>query len=172
MQSPPWIERMLEYVRDHGELSAGICFLLGFGESLVLVSLFVPSTALFLGIGAAQSAAGGAFWPLWLAGSVGAFAGDVLSYAIGRRYKRNIEQVWPFNKYSSLIPKSQVVFERWGWLSIVGGKFVGGLRPFLPVAAGMVQMPWSTFLASSAASCLLWAGVFLAPGFGLTALMK
>ena len=170
IESGSWTHRALEWMREHQDFSGAVCFLLGFGESLVLVSLFVPSTVLFLGIGTAQSAAGGAFWPLWLAGSAGAFVGDVVSYAVGRRYKAEIAGAWPFTKYPTLLPKSQAMFERWGWASIVIGKFVGGLRPFLPVAAGMMRMPWTVFLASSAVSCLIWAGVFLAPGFGLTLL--
>lgn len=172
IEAGSWTDRLLVWVREHGELSALVCFFLGFAESLVVVSIFVPSTVLFLGIGTAQSAAGGPFWPLWLAGSAGAFAGDVVSYAVGRHYKDQISSCWPFTRYPDLLQKSRGMFARWGWATIVLGKFVGGLRPFLPVAAGMVRMPWPVFLTSSAISCLLWAAVFLAPGFGLALLLR
>jgi membrane protein DedA with SNARE-associated domain len=171
-QDATWTERLLVFVRDNPELAALTCFGLGFGESLVLVSLLVPSTVLFLGIGTAQSAAGGSFVTLWLAGALGAFVGDVLSYAIGRTFKADIVRLWPFTAYPDLIPRSEAMFQRWGGLSIIGSKFVGGLRPFVPVAAGMMAMPLPTFLVASAISCLAWAGIFLSPGFGLTLLIK
>jgi membrane protein DedA with SNARE-associated domain len=169
---PDWVTPVLAWMKEHPELAITVCFLLGFGESLAVVSLFVPSTALFLAIGGAQSAAGGAFWPLWIAGSVGAFLGDVISFALGRLFKDRTEQVWPFSAYPTLIPRSRTIFEKWGGYSIIGGKFVGGLRPFLPVAAGMMRMPWPTFRVASAFSCVLWAGVFLAPGYGVALLLK
>jgi membrane protein DedA with SNARE-associated domain len=167
-----WIDATLAFFKDHSEFAPLICFLLGFGESIALVSLFVPSTVLFLGIGAAQSASGGSFLPLWLAGSAGAFIGDVVSYAVGRYFRDDVARMWPFTKYPDFIPKGRIVVERWGGLSIIGGKFIGGLRPFLPVAAGMMSMPWVIFLLSSAVSCLIWAGAFLAPGFGVSFFMK
>ena len=52
-------------------------------------------------------------------------------------------------------------------LSIIGGKFVGALRPFLPLVAGMLDMPWALFLGASAVSSLIWAATFLAPGYGI-----
>jgi membrane protein DedA with SNARE-associated domain len=163
---PTWIQQALALVRDHPEMAALVCFVLGFAESIALVSLFVPSTILFLAIGAAASAAGGAFWPLWLAGAAGACIGDGCSYLVGRWLKDDVRRIWPFTRFPDLLPQSRSVFERWGALAIVGGKFIGGLRPFIPVAAGSMDMPWAAFLIASAGSSLLWAGVFLAPGFG------
>lgn len=160
-------DALLAFARDHTELTGVVVFALGFAESIVLVSLFVPSTALFLGLGALHSAAGGEFWPVWLAGASGSFAGDCVSYAVGRWFKADVVKLWPISRYPELVPKGQALFQRWGALSIVGSKFVGGLRPFVPVVAGAMSMPWAIFIIGSAASSLLWAGVFLSPGYGL-----
>ena len=123
-----WIEAALALFKANIEFAAPICFLLGFAESIALVSLFVPSTVLFLGIGGAYSASGGTFLPIWLAGAVGACAGDCISYAVGRYFKDDVDRIWPFTKMPGLIPKGRTAFERWGVLSILGGKFVGGLH--------------------------------------------
>lgn len=163
---------VLTFFREHGEFAAAICFLLGFAESIALISLFVPSTVLFLGIGGAHSAAGGAFTWIWLAGAAGACLGDCVSYAVGRYFKDGVPALWPFNRFPGLMPKGRSLFERWGPLSIVGGKFVGALRPFIPVVAGMMDMPLPLFLIASAVSSLMWAGVFLAPGFGFSLLVR
>lgn len=159
---------ILRFFIENKEYAAGVCFLLGFGESIALVSLFVPSTMLFLGIGGAYSAVGGSFLPIWLAGAFGAMVGDCISYFIGRYFKDDVDKVWPFTKMPGLIPKGRSAFERWGAMSIIGGKFIGGLRPFIPVVAGIMNMPFGIFLAASAVSSLIWAGAFLAPGYGLS----
>src|SRR5262249_30580190 len=158
---------LLAFMRDHVQFTGIVVFLLGFGESIALVSLFVPSTFLFLGIGGIHSAAGGEFWPIWLAAATGACVGDCVSFWLGRHFKDDVAKTWPMSKFPELIPKGQAAFERWGALSIIGGKFIGGLRPFIPVVAGTMMMPWPLFLAASAISSLIWAGVFLAPGYGL-----
>lgn len=165
-----WIDRSLAFLRDNTELTGFVVFALGFAESIALVSLFVPSTILFLGIGTAHSAAGGAFVPIWLAGAAGAVLGDIVSYLLGRYFKNDVHKIWPISKFPDLIPKGRAMFERWGLLSIIIGKFIGALRPFIPVVAGMMDMPWALFLIGSVVSSLLWAGIFLAPGYGLTLL--
>jgi membrane protein DedA with SNARE-associated domain len=167
-----WWDFALVFVQQNAHLTAPVVFALGFAESIALVSLFVPSTFLFLGIGAVYSASGGEFWPIWLAGATGAAIGDCLSYGLGRYFKNDVRRIWPISKYPALIPRGQVLFERWGVFSIIIGKFVGGLRPFVPVVAGMLTMPVGLFVLGSVASSLLWAGVFLAPGFGITFLMN
>jgi membrane protein DedA with SNARE-associated domain len=162
-----FLHPVLDLARANPGMTALIVFALGFAESIALVSLFVPSTLLFLAIGGIHSAAGGQFLPVWLAGSVGAAAGDIVSYLLGRLLKNDVGGMWPFSRMPGLLPKSRAFVERWGFWSIVLGKFIGGLRPFVPVVAGMMDMPWLLFVIASVASSLLWAGVFLAPGYGV-----
>jgi membrane protein DedA with SNARE-associated domain len=165
MSLADWKDRLLAFVRNHEQFTGLIAFLLGFGKSIAVVSLFVPSTSLFLGIGGIHSAAGGEFWPIWVAAAAGACAG--LSFWLGRNFKDGVAKTWPISKYPALIPQGRAAFERWGVLSIIGSKFMGGLRPFIPVVAGTMLMPWPVFIGASAISSLIWAGAFLAPGYGL-----
>ena len=166
---PLW-DTTLDFARDHVAWTACIVFALGFAESIALVSLFVPSTILFIAIGGLHSAAGGQFHLVWLAGAAGAAVGDGISYLAGRLYSNDVHRFWPFSRMPGLIPKGRALFERWGFWSIIGGKFIGGLRPFIPVVAGMMRMPWGLFALGSTVSSLIWAGVFLAPGYGLSLL--
>lgn len=166
-----WKDGALDLVRQHIALAEPVVFLLGFAESIAFLSLFVPSSVLFLGIGGMHSAAGGQFWTTWLAGGVGAFIGDIVSYLLGRYYKNEIAQMWPLNHRPEWYAAALGIFKQWGFLSILGGKFLGFARPFLPVVAGASHMAWPSFLCASAVSSLAWAGVFLAPGYGLSWLM-
>ncbi len=158
---------VLDMARAHAGMAAPIAFLLGLGESIPVISLLVPSTVLFLAIGAVWSAAGGEFMTMWLAGSGGAFAGDVAAYAIGHRCRDHIAGIWPFHSRPHWYERTRAFCHRWGAPGVVGSKFTAGVRPLVPVMAGAMHMPLAAFLAASALSCLVWAGVFLAPGFGI-----
>ena len=57
-------------------------------------------------------------------------------------------------------------------LGVVGSKFLGMMRPFVPVVAGATGMRWPLFLIASAISCLMWSGAFLGPGHGLVWFMR
>jgi len=166
------VSELIDFVENNEEWVAPIVFLLAFAESLVVVSLFVPSTLLFLGIGAAHSAADGSFVTTWLAGSTGAVLGDVVSFAFGWYFKRDVMRLWPFSTMPRLLARSRLMFARYGYLAIVVGKFLGNFRPFLPIVAGALRMPWRVFIPASIVSSFLWAGAFLAPGYGVVTLFK
>lgn len=163
---------ILDLVRDHLALAAPMAFLLGLGESIPVLSLLVPSTVLFLAIGGLHSAAGGEFLPVWLAGSSGAFAGDLAAYALGHSYRDHIHGVWPFRHRPHWHARARTFCHHWGAPGVIGSKFTAGVRPLVPVMAGAMRMPVILFAAASAVSCLIWAGVFLAPGYGMTFLAR
>lgn len=146
-------------------------FAMGFAEGIPGLSLLVPSSPLFLGIGAIHGAAGGTFWHLWLPASIGAVIGDCVTYAIGRRYKDEAARLPLLARYPGWQTRGQQMFERWGVLAIIGGKFLGFMRPFLPVVAGALKMPLWMFLPASIISSFAWAGTFLAPGYGIKWIM-
>lgn len=156
----------MAFLHGHVAWTPWLVLALGFAESIALVSLFVPSTFLFLGIGALHSAAGGHYVDVWVAGAAGAAIGDGVSYTLGRMFKDDAHRMWPFTRMPELLPKGRAMFEKWGFWSILGAKFIGGLRPFIPVVAGMMDMPWGLFALGSVISSLAWAGIFLAPGYG------
>ncbi len=164
-------DQVLEFATLHFAWIEPIVFALGFGESLVVVSFFIPSTVLFLGIGGLHAAADGTFWHLWLAGATGAFFGDIVSYVVGRYFKKDISQFKPVRQYPEIYARTRLICKKWGSLAIIGSKFMGMLRPIVPVAAGAMAMPAPRFVVASFVSGLLWAGAFLAPGYGFKWMM-
>ncbi|MGI9478347.1 MAG: DedA family protein [Hyphomicrobiaceae bacterium] len=158
-------QQVIALVREHEYLIEAIVFLLGFAESLVLVSFFVPASVLFLAIAALHSAGDGPFIPILLAGAVGCLTGDIVSYAIGWRLRRRVRSVWPFSARPDLLVRSRLMIRRHGVYAIFASKFIGPLRPVTPMFAGATYMPWASFAGASAASSLLWALAFLAPTY-------
>ena len=168
-----WIAATLQFVRENETLIEVILFLLAFGESIVLFSFFIPASVLFLGIGGLHAASGGDILPLILAGTAGAFLGDVVSYWIGWRYRENLHKVWPFRSNPDWLPNARRFFDRWGIPGVVIAKFVGPMRPIVPTISGAVAMPGVPFVAASVISSFIWACVFLLPTYyGVEWLMR
>ncbi|MFM1815848.1 MAG: hypothetical protein RLZ98_2543 [Pseudomonadota bacterium] len=162
---------MIETVRQNRDNTVLLVFCLGFAESVPFLSLLVPSTILFIAIGVLYAEAGGSFWHLALAGGIGAFLGDLITFLTGWRYRYTLAGVWPFNRNPELLPRSQTFFQRYGAAGVFGSKFLGAIRAFVPLSAGMLEMPFALFILASLSSSLLWAGVFIAPGFGISLLL-
>jgi len=71
---------LTDFVRDHQVWAAPIVLVLAFAESLAFLSLLVPAWGALIAIGALIGASGISFWPVWLAGGLGAALGDWVSY--------------------------------------------------------------------------------------------
>ncbi len=160
------------FVRDHAAWAAPIAFALAFGESLAFISLLIPATVALVGIGALIGASGIDFMPVWICAALGASLGDWLSYWFGATFKDAVAQMWPLSRYPDLIPRGHRFIERYGLYAVFIGRFFGPLRASVPLAAGILTMPFWPFQIANFTSAFLWAAVLLAPGtFGMKFLM-
>ncbi len=154
----------LQWVSLHPTAAYLVIFLISFSESLALVGLIVPGTVMMIGIGAL--AGGGALslkMTLWMA-MAGAIAGDGVSYWLGRHYHQGIKRLWPFRSHPQLLAKGEEFFHRHGGKSVFLGRFVGPVRPVIPIIAGMLDMPPRHFLLVNILSAVGWAFAYLMPG--------
>lgn len=165
MASGHWTDSVLQFVREHETLIEVVLFVLGFAESIVFFSFFIPASVLFLAIGGLHGASGGELWPLVCAGAAGAFLGDIVSYGIGWRYRDRLQGMWPFNRHPEWLSNASRFFDRYGILGVVIAKFVGPMRPLVPTISGAVAMPRGAFLAASGVSSVVWSIVFLVPAY-------
>jgi membrane protein DedA with SNARE-associated domain len=163
---------ILDFLREHQAFAEPLVFVLGFAEGIPLLSFVVPSSALFLAIGSAQGTLGGGLWTLWASAATGAMLGDCLTYGVGRHFKHRVHRIWPLSRHPERLARGHALFERWGAPVVVVGKFLGFMRPIIPVVAGIVHMPLAAFLLANALSSVIWAGAFLAPGWGLGRLFQ
>jgi len=163
---------VIEFVRDHQAWAAPVVFLLAFGESLAFLSLMVPGWAALVGIGALMGASGISFWPVWIAGGIGAALGDWVSYWFGYRYKEHVAQMWPLSKYPEILPRGEAFVRDWGVPSIFIGRFFGPLRASVPLAAGIFEMSYWPFQIANFVSALLWSGVLLLFGDVMALIMQ
>lgn len=165
----PWTaawDHLIAFAKACGPWAVPFVFAVGFIKSIPVAALLIPSTTLFVAIAGVHSAAGGTFLSLWLAAAIGATTGDVICYAFGRHYQNRVGNIWPVSLAPELLPKGAVVFNRWGLWSVLGAKFIYGLRPFIPLAAGIYMMPVPLFLSATSLSSMVWAGIGISAGFG------
>jgi membrane protein DedA with SNARE-associated domain len=156
-----------EFVRDHQMWAPPIVFGLAFAESLAFVSLIVPAWGALIAIGALIGGNGLSFWPVWIAGALGAAFGDWLSYWIGLKLENAVTHVWPLSRHPDLIPRGEAFVKKWGALGIFVGRFFGPLRAAVPLVAGIFEMPFWRFQAANFTSAFVWAAMLLTIGDGI-----
>src|SRR5262245_56358452 len=161
-----------DFVRDHQAWAAPIVLLLAFGESLAFISLLIPAWGALVAIGALIGVSGISFWPLCIAGALGAALGDWVSYWFGYRYKDRVAQMWPLSRYPEILPRGEAFVRRWGVPSIFIGRFFGPLRASVPLAAGIFEMPYWTFQIANFVSAFIWAAALLIFGDVIAQIME
>lgn len=159
-----WTQNLLEWIAANPGWAGFWIFVMSFIESLAFVGILVPGIIILFGIGALISFGGIEFLPVWLWGSTGALVGDVASYAIGHRYRSQLVDLWPFSKFPGMMDRGRDYFRLHGAKSVAIGRFVGPLRPVIPITAGMMGMVPKRFLMVAVPSCILWTPMYLLPG--------
>ena len=155
-----YVTTLLAFITHHPGLAYGAVFLVSLSESLALVGLLVPGTTIMIGVGAIVATGTLKLTPVLILAMAGAIAGDGGSYWLGRHYKERLVEMWPFSRYPGMFKKGAAFFHRHGGKSILFGRFVGPVRPVIPVVAGMLGMRPVRFVVVNVLSGIGWALVY------------
>ena len=163
------IDSIIGWVAQHPDWITLAVFVVAMTESLAVVGILVPGAVLMLGAGALVGVGAVGFWPLLFAAVAGAIAGDGLSYWLGRRYRDRLRGGWPFRNHPQWLERGEKFFRRHGAKSVLLGRFVGPVRPFVPVVAGMFGLRPAEFYVVNVLSAFAWAPAYLLPGLAFGA---
>lgn len=127
---------------------------------------FLPGDSLLFTAGmlVAQDEISVPLWALCLALFAAAFVGDQVAFFIGRKAGPKI-----FSKPDSRFFKQEYIdqtyayFDKYGGRTIIVARFVPFVRTYAPVAAGVGNMKYRTFVSYNVIGALLW-------GVGVTVL--
>jgi membrane protein DedA with SNARE-associated domain len=157
-------EHIVEFVQAHEMWAAPIVGALAFGESLAFISLVLPAWAVLVALGTLIAQGGINFWPIWIAGAVGAALGDWLSYWIGTKLGPGVAHIWPLSRHPDLLPRGERFVAKWGPLAIFIGRFSGPLRAVVPLVAGIFAMSLWRFQIANFVSAFVWVAMLLTLG--------
>src|SRR5438045_9690458 len=109
-----YVQPIVHFARPHEVWAAPTVFALAFMESLAFISLLVPAWGALVLLGTVIGAGELNFWPIWVAGAIGAALGDWLSYWIGCKLEHTVQHIWPISRHPHRIPKADVFIRKWG----------------------------------------------------------
>ena len=164
MDAAALISTISDWIAAHPGWAGWLVFAIALGESLAVAGLFVPGAVLMFVVGALVGGGMMELWPTLLWATAGAVAGDAISYGLGRYYHEQLGQIWPFRRYPALIDRGKLFFQRHGGKGVLFGRFVGPVRPIVPLVAGMMDMPAWHFFMINIVSAMLWAPAYILPG--------
>ena len=159
------LDQILDWLNQNPEWFLFTVFLTAFSESLAVIGLIMPGAFLMFAL---MVMAGNQAFPLgdvlvWA--FIGAVLGDAISFYFGRIFKHKIPHIWPFKKKPQWLHQSKTFFDKHGGKSIFIGRFVGPVRPLIPMVAGMMSMPSMRFLIVNLLSAIGWAICYVLPGY-------
>lgn len=135
-----------------------LAFVLPFGETVALLDAIVPGEVGLVLLGAAAARADVSVVSIIAIGSVGAFAGDSVSWYIGHRWGTSLVTRWnPVRqRLEGPLIAAERHFDRSGGRTVFIGRFVGALRAIVPLVAGTAGMPYRRFVPWNAAASVAW----------------
>ena len=98
-------------------------------------------------------------------GAIGGATGDIVYFALGRRY--GSELLARFPKYAPAADRVQAMIQRHPELAIFGIRFLYGLRTVGPAVIGSSAVPWPRFLMLNALGALVWSACWVGAGYVL-----
>jgi undecaprenyl-diphosphatase len=158
------IEFFTQWFAAHPNLSLLLVMLIALTESLIVVGIVVPGAAMMVAAGVLVGLGTLEFWPVFYAAVIGAVLGDGISFWIGFHYQQQLKTIWPFRSHPQWLSQVERYFAQHGGKSVLFGRFVGPVRPFIPAVAGMMGMPKRRFYLINICSALAWAPAYLLPG--------
>jgi undecaprenyl-diphosphatase len=168
----PWLDGITGWLAANPSWLSVAVFLIAFVECLAIAGIIVPGTVVLFAVAAL---AGSGILPLsevLLLGFLGGLLGDAISYFLGRRFHQNIRRLPGLRTHPEWIGTAEAYFQRYGIASLLVGRFIGPLRPMLPMVAGMFDMPFPRFAAVSVVAAAGWSVAYLLPGWAAGAAVR
>ncbi|MBT8765413.1 bifunctional DedA family/phosphatase PAP2 family protein [Metapseudomonas boanensis] len=167
-----WYDQVTAWLGANPEWLGLAIFLIACIECLAVAGIVVPGVALLFAVGVMAGSGALELWETLLLAYTGGLVGDLISYGIGRRFHQNIRGLPLLRDHPEWIGSAETYFQRYGVASLLLGRYIGPLRPMLPMVAGMLDMPLPRFIAVSMLAAAGWAVAYLLPGWATGAALR
>ena len=165
-----YLQQVVSWLGGHPGWAGLIVAAITCAEALAFVGVLVPGATLMIGAGALVGIGVLGFWSTFAWAVAGAIIGDGVSFWIGHRYRDRLRSIRLLRERPALLERGETFFHRHGGKSVLLARFIGPVRPIVPVVAGMLGMAPSRFYFYNVLSALAWAPAHLLPGmaFGMS----
>ena len=160
-----WLDSLTLWLGAHPEWLALAVFLIAFVECLAIAGIIVPGTVVLFAVAVLAGRGALTLGEVLLLGYLGGLLGDAVSYFLGRRFHQQIRQLPLLRTHPEWIGTAENYFHRYGIASLLVGRFIGPLRPMLPMVAGMLDFPLPRFILVSLLAAAGWSVAYLLPGW-------
>ncbi|NWL79083.1 phosphoesterase [Pseudomonas taiwanensis] len=167
-----WFDQVTAWLGANPEWLGLAIFLIACIECLAIAGIVVPGVALLFAVGVMAGSGALELWQTLLLAYCGGLVGDMISYGLGRRFHQNIRRLPLLRDHPEWITGAENYFQRYGIASLLVGRYIGPLRPMLPMVAGMLDMPFPRFVAVSMLAAAGWAVAYLVPGWATGAALR
>jgi membrane-associated protein len=142
------------------------------GESIIGLGFFIPGEAALL-IASATVDSVPEFFLLWAVVSVGALAGNVIGFELGRRMGAALRETGLVRKRGAQAwDKAAGMVRAHGMWAVFVGRLIPFVRSFVPAVAGAAHMSYREFLPPIAAGAACSTALPLLFGLGVAAGVK
>ncbi|PLP95818.1 phosphoesterase [Pseudomonas sp. FFUP_PS_473] len=167
-----WLDSLTGWLTTHPQWLGLAIFVVACIECLAIAGIIVPGTVLLFAIAVLAGSGALSLGETLLLGYLGGLLGDAISYTLGRHFHQNIRRLPLLRTHPQWIGSAETYFQRYGIASLLVGRFIGPLRPMLPMVAGMFDMPIPRFIMVSLVAGAGWAIAYLLPGWATGAAMR
>lgn len=164
-------QAVTDFIVQHPNWAGLLVFFTAAAEAIAVIGSIVPGTTILIGVGAVVGLGHLPLWPILIWATLGAIAGDGVSYWLGHRYRHRIVQIWPFSRRPQLLSEGEAFFLRHGAKSVAIGRFLPVTRATVPLVAGILGMSPVRFYAANVLSAIAWAPLHILPGAAAGALL-
>lgn len=167
-----WLDSLTGWLSANPQWLGLAIFLIACIECLAIAGIIVPGTVLLFAVAVLAGSGTFGLGETLLLGFLGGLLGDALSYAIGKYFHQGIRRLPLLRHHPEWIGSAESYFQRYGIASLLVGRFIGPLRPMLPMVAGMFDMPLPRFIAVSLVAAAGWSVAYLLPGWATGAAIR
>ncbi|WP_245677244.1 DedA family protein [Candidatus Arsenophonus triatominarum] len=138
-----------------------ILFSVAMSKSTVVLSSFLPPASVMLLTGITASLPKLNISLVWLAITLGATSGSIISYYLGNQITTRKLFSRFFNRYQSTIDNAHNKLQNQGMTVLFTSRFIAILRYMIPLVAGMLLMNRTKVYSICLLSAAIWAAVFI-----------
>lgn len=167
-----WLNAAHALLASHPQWLALAIFAIALLECLAIVGILLPGVVLLFGVATLAGSGHLSLAQTLLWAWAGALCGDLLSYTLGRSCQARLQRLPWLRDHPQALHSAEQYMQRYGMASLLVGRFIGPLRPLLPMTAGMLRLPAGQFLAISLLASAGWAVAYLLPGWATGAALR